>query len=83
METHQIKTFDGKTLVKLSNIDFGTEIYVSNELSTLKKKINLANKEHGLTFEKDFLSLNHIKGDPEPIFEEISQKWGLKYEKNL
>ena len=80
--THQIKTFDDKTLVKLKIIDHGTEFYTSNELSVLKQKIMDANQEHGLQFENDFSSLNGIKKETiNDKFTEISERWGLTYEK--
>ena len=80
---HQIKTFDDKTLVELKVIDHGTEFYTSNELSSLKEKISVANTEHGLQFEKDFTSLNGIKEENiNETFTEISEKWGLNYIKN-
>lgn len=77
---HQIKTFDDKILVELKIINHGTEFYTSNELSVLKQKIFVANKEHGLQFEKDISSLNGIKKDlVEYKVKEISDNWGLKY----
>jgi len=80
---HQLKTFDDKILVELKIIDHGTEFYTSNELSSLKEKISVANTEHGLQFEKDFTSLNGIKEETiNNKFTEISEKWGLKYIKN-
>ena len=78
---HQIKTSTNKILVELKVIDHGTEIYTTNELSTLRQKISDANKEHGLQFEKDFTSLNGIKEELiEETFKEVSENWGLKYE---
>jgi hypothetical protein len=78
---HQIKTFDKKILVELRIVDHGTEFFTSNELSSLKEKISVANAEHGLQFEKDFTSLNGIKVEIiNNKFTEISEKWGLKYE---
>ena len=78
---HQIKTFDKKILVELRIVDHGTEFFTSNELSSLKEKISVANAEHGLQFEKDFTSLNGIKEETiNDKFTEISEKWGLKYE---
>ena len=80
---HQIKTLTNKILVELKVINHGTEFYTSNELSTLRQKITEANKEHGLQFEKDFLSLNGIKEELiEETFKEVSENWGLKYEIN-
>lgn len=77
---HQIKTFDDKILIELKIIDHGIEFYTSNELSVLKQKIFVANKEHGLQFEKDISSLNGIKkGLVEHKVKEISNNWGLKY----
>jgi hypothetical protein len=79
---HQIKTFDNKTLVELKVINHGTEFYTSNELSVLKQKITDANQEHGLQFENDFSYLNGIKEETiNDKFTEISEKWGLNYEK--
>lgn len=78
---HQLKTFDDKILVELRIVDYGTEFFTSNELSSLKEKISVANTEHGLQFEKDFTSLNGIKEENiNETFTEISEKWGLKYE---
>jgi hypothetical protein len=78
---HQIKTFDDKILVELKVVDYGTEFFTSNELSILREKIIVANKEHGLQFENDFSSLNGIKEETiNDKFTEISEKWGLKYE---
>jgi hypothetical protein len=78
---HQIKTFDDKILVELKVVDYGTEFFTSNELSILREKIMVANKEHGLQFENDFSSLNGIKEETiNDKFTEISEKWGLKYE---
>jgi hypothetical protein len=80
--THQIKTFDDKILVELRIVDYGTEFFTSNELSILRQKIMDANKEHGLQFEKDFSSLNGIKEETiNDKFTEISERWGLTYEK--
>jgi hypothetical protein len=80
---HQIKTFDKKILVELRIVDHGTEFFTSNELSSLKEKISVANTEHGLQFEKDFTSLNGIKVEKiNQTFTEISEKWGLNYIKN-
>lgn len=79
--THQLTTFDDKILVELRIVDHGTEFFTSNELSSLKEKISVANTEHGLQFEKDFTSLNGIKEENiNETFTEISEKWGLKYE---
>ena len=81
--THQLKTFDDKILVELRIVNHGTEFFTSNELSVLKQKINEANTEHGLQFEKDFTSLNGIKVENiNDKFTEISEKWGLNYIKN-
>ena len=81
--THQLKTFDDKILVELRIVDHGTVFFTSNELSSLKEKISVANTEHGLQFEKDFTSLNGIKEENiNETFTEISEKWGLKYIKN-
>lgn len=78
---HQLKTFDNKILVELRIVDHGTEFFTSNELSSLKEKISVANNEHGLQFEKDFTSLNGVKKElAEQKFKEISESWGLKYE---
>ena len=78
---HQLKTFDGKILVELRIVNHGTEFFTSNELSSLKEKISVANTEHGLQFEKDFTYLNGIKEETiNDKFTEISEKWGLKYE---
>jgi len=78
---HQLKTFDDKILVELRIVDHGTEFFTSNELSSLKEKISVANTEHGLQFEKDFTYLNGIKEEKiNDKFTEISEKWGLKYE---
>ena len=78
---HQLITFDDKILVELRIVDYGTEFFTSNELSSLKEKISVANTEHGLQFEKDFTSLNGIKEENiNETFTEISEKWGLKYE---
>lgn len=78
---HQLKTFDDKILVELRIVDHGTEFFTSNELSSLKEKISVANNEHGLQFEKDFTSLNGVKKElAEQKFKEISESWGLKYE---
>jgi hypothetical protein len=78
---HQLKTFDDKILVELRIVDHGTEFFASNELSSLKEKISVANTEHGLQFEKDFTYLNGIKEETiNDKFTEISEKWGLKYE---
>jgi hypothetical protein len=67
--------------VELKIIDHGTEFYTSNELSILREKIMVANKEHGLQFENDFSSLNGIKEETiNDKFTEISEKWGLNYE---
>ena len=78
---HQLKTFDDKILVELRIVDYGTEFFTSNELSSLKEKISVANTEHGLQFEKDFTYLNGIKEETiNNKFTEISEKWGLKYE---
>ena len=80
---HQIKTSTNKILVELKVIDHGTEFYTSNELSTLRKKITDANKEHGLQFGNDFSSLEGIKKELiEETFKEVSENWGLKYEIN-
>ena len=80
---HQIKTSTNKILVELKVIDYGTEFYTSNELSTLRQKITDANKEHGLQFENDFSSLEGIKKELiEETFKEVSENWGLKYEIN-
>ena len=80
---HQLKTFDDKILVELRIVDYGTEFFTSNELSSLKEKISEANTEHGLQFEKDFTYLNGIKEETiNDKFTEISEKWGLKYIKN-
>jgi hypothetical protein len=80
--THQIKTFDDKILVELRIVDYGTEFFTSNELSILSQKITDANNEHGLQFENDLSSLNGIKKEIiNNKFTEISEKWGLKYEK--
>jgi hypothetical protein len=80
---HQLKTFDDKILVELRIVNHGTEFFTSNELSVLKEKINDANAEHGLQFEKDFTSLNGIKVEKiNQTFTEISEKWGLNYIKN-
>ena len=79
---HQIKTFDDKILVELKVVDYGTEFFTSNELSILREKIIVANKEHGLQFENDFSSLNGIKDEKiNDKFTEISERWGLTYEK--
>jgi hypothetical protein len=79
---HQITTFDKKILVELKIIDHGTEFYTSNELSVLKEKIMDANREHGLQFEKDISSLDRLKKETiNDKFTEISEKWGLNYEK--
>ena len=81
--THQLKTFDDKILVELRIVNHGTEFFTSNELSVLKQKINEANTEHGLQFEKEFTSLNGIKVENiNDKFTEISEKWGLNYIKN-
>jgi len=78
--THQIKTSTNKILVELKVVEHGTEFYTSNEFSILKQKISDANKEHGLQFEKDFLSLNGIKKDlVEEKFKQLSENWGLKF----
>lgn len=78
---HQLKTFDDKILVELRIVDHGTEFFTSNEVSSLKEKISVANTEHGLQFEKDFTYLNGIKEETiNNKFTEISEKWGLKYE---
>ena len=78
---HQLKTFDDKILVELRIVDHGTEFFTSNEVSSLKEKISVANTEHGLQFEKDFTYLNGIKEETiNDKFTEISEKWGLKYE---
>lgn len=78
---HQIKTSNDKILVELKIVDYGTEFYTSNELSTLKQKLSDANKEHGKSFENDFSSLNGIKKELiEEKFKEVSENWGLKYE---
>jgi hypothetical protein len=80
--THQIKTFDGKILVELKVNDNGTEFYTSNEVTTLKQKIMISNRDHGLLFESDFSCLNGIKEELiNDKFTEISERWGLKYEK--
>lgn len=80
---HQLKTFDDKILVELRIVDYGTEFFTSNELSSLKEKISVANTEHGLQFEKDLTSLNGIKVENiNETFTEISEKWGLNYFKN-
>jgi hypothetical protein len=80
---HQLKTFDDKILVELRIVNHGTEFFTSNELSSLKEKISVANNEHGLQFEKDFTSLNGVKKElAEQKFKEISESWGLKYIKN-
>ena len=80
---HQLKTFNDKILVELRIVDHGTEFFTSNELSVLKEKINEANTEHGLQFEKDFTSLNGIKEELiEETFKDVSENWGLKYEIN-
>jgi len=80
---HQLKTFNDKILVELRIVNHGTEFFTSNELSVLKEKINEANTEHGLQFEKDFTSLNGIKEETiNDKFTEISEKWGLNYIKN-
>jgi len=79
---HQIKTFDKKILVELKIIDHGTEFYTTNELSILKQKIMDSNREHGLVFESDFFNLNGINKDMViDKFNEISERWGLIYEK--
>ena len=79
---HQIKTFDGNILVEVRIVDYGTEFFTSNELSILRQKIMDANKEHGLQFENDFSYLNGIKEETiNDKFTEISEKWGLTYEK--
>lgn len=81
---HQLKTFDDKILVELRIVDYGTEFFTSNELSSLKEKISVANTEHGLQFEKDFTSLNGIKVENiNKTFTEISEKWELKYIKHM
>ena len=50
-------------------------------IAFIKEKINEANTEHGLQFEKDFTSLNGVKKElAEQKFKEISESWGLKYE---
>ena len=78
---HQLKTFDDKILVELRIVDHGTEFFTSNELSSLKEKISVANTEHGLQFEKDFTYLNGIKEETiNDKFTEISEKWGLNYD---
>ena len=78
---YQLKTFDDKILVELRIVDHGTEFFTSNEVSSLKEKISVANTEHGLQFEKDFTYLNGIKEETiNNKFTEISEKWGLKYE---
>jgi len=80
---HQLTTFDDKILVELRIVDYGTEFFTSNELSSLKEKISVANTEHGLQFEKDLTSLNGIKVENiNETFTEISEKWGLNYFKN-
>ena len=80
---HQLKTFDDKILVELRIVDYGTEFFTSNELSSLKEKISVANTEHGLQFEKDFTSLNGIQEETiNDKFTEISAQWGLNYIKN-
>ena len=72
---HQLKTFDDKILVELRIVDHGTEFFTSNELSSLKEKISVANTEHGLQFEKDFTYLNGIKEEKiNDKFTEISEK---------
>jgi hypothetical protein len=78
---HQIKTFDDKILVELRIVNYGTEFFTSNELSILRQKITVANKEHGLQFDNDFSFLNGIKEEKiNDKFTEISERWGLKYE---
>lgn len=78
---HQIKTFDDKILVELRIVNYGTEFFTSNELSILRQKITVANKEHGLQFDNDFSFLNGIKDKKiNDKFTEISERWGLKYE---
>ena len=78
---YQLKTFDDKILVELRIVNHGTEFFTSNELSSLKEKISVANTEHGLQFEKDFTSLNGIKEETiNDKFTEISEKWGLNYD---
>ncbi len=52
---HQLKTFDDKILVELRIVDYGTELFTSNELSVFKEKINQTSSEQSLQFEKDFL----------------------------
>lgn len=69
--------------MELKVIDYGTEFYTSNELSTLRQKITDANKEHGLQFGNDFSSLEGIKRELiEETFKDVSENWGLKYEIN-
>ena len=80
---HQLKTFDDKILVELRIVDYGTELFTSNELSVFKEKINQISSEQSLQFEKDLSSLNGIKKElVEEKFKELSENWGLKYENN-
>ena len=79
---HQIKTSTDKILVELKIVDHGTEFILQTN-HQLKQKISDANKEHGLQFGNDFLSLEGIKKELiEEKFKEVSENWGLKYEIN-
>jgi hypothetical protein len=77
---HQLKTFDDKILVELRIVDYGTELFTSNELSVFKEKINQTSSEQSLQFEKDLSSLNGIKKElVEEKFKELSENWRLKF----
>ncbi len=77
---HQLKTFDDKILVELRIVDYGTELFTSNELSVFKEKINQTSSEQSLQFEKDLSSLNGIKkGLVEEKFKELSENWRSKF----
>jgi len=77
---HQLKTFDDKILVELRIVDYGTELFTSNELSVFKEKINQTSSEQSLQFEKDLSSLNGIKKElVEEKFKELSENWSLKF----
>ena len=77
---HQLKTFDNKILVELRIVDYGTELFTSNELSVFKEKINQTSSVQSLQFEKDLSSLNGIKKElVEEKFKELSENWGLKF----
>ena len=88
---HRLKTFDDKILIELIVNDYGTEFFTSNELSSLKNKINESNKDHGKQFDDDISSLDKVHQEckktgvnPDIIiknkFIKVSENWGLKYE---